>query len=73
MASEMMEALQRRLSTLDADADQRAAAAALCFADKDPRGATAAALMAIERRLAGAMLFLLVMVADDDPPRKPRI
>ncbi len=66
MASEAMERLQERLITLDADADLRAEAAALCFADKDPRGATAAALMAIERRLAGAMIFLLVMVADDE-------
>ncbi len=68
MPSELIEKMQKRLMTLDADADQRAAEAARCLADSDPRGATAAALMAIERRLAGAMLFVLAMIADDEEP-----
>ncbi len=66
MTSELMATMQKRLMTLDADADQRAEGAARNFANADYDQATAAALMAIERRLAAAMLFLVAILAEED-------
>ena len=64
--SKLMENMQKRLMTLDADADQRAEDAAMHFANANHRAATSAALMAIERRLAAAMLFLIAILAEDE-------
>ena len=62
----IMKATLKKLLTLDADADQRAEQAARSFADDEYDRVVALTFMAIERRLAAAMLFLIAILAEDD-------